>query len=366
MCDFHMHVSLLAASLKRSHIRLVAIDFDDTLLSLHTHSKWELGPTALANNVRPFFMEFIPAALRKGIIVSIVTFSSQRRLIQQTLREAFGQTVARQILVRGYDGSWTPSPAQCTPKSWHSCSRRGKTDHILHVVTKIYNDSDVEVKPEQVLLIDDTEMNVLQARYDGMCAIQFDVQDPSSGDASESSILFKRLMATFRGKSAKSYQMSSSWPPDDMMPLPKHKVHNYQLFETPKGIANTSKWTKMGDDVVSSVDDTVSLNSNDFEWDCDELMITDGSSRSSKAKACDASSSSSSSSSPSSRSSSSTPKSRWSSSRKTTSSLGDATLLTKDNLKKDPDAEVTQNHPLARNGANHHARCVPADSCSIM
>ncbi|GBG25420.1 Hypothetical Protein FCC1311_016382 [Hondaea fermentalgiana] len=278
MCDFHMHVSLLAAGLKRSHVRLLAIDFDDTLLSLHTHSTWELGPSKLAAAVRPFFMELLPAVLRKGIIVSIVTFSSQRRLIHQTLREAFGQTVARQILIRGMDGSWTPTPNQCAPKSWHSCSRRGKTDHVLNIVSKIYADSDVEVTPEQVLLLDDSRLNVMQARYDGINAFQYDSSDPACGEADESNPLFQLLMSTFRSHPRKAGPYNvPAWATDaNQSPVApnKRKVHSdiHEAFPSGKpGLPCT------GDDIPASVDDTVSLNSAELRdcWDTEELAIMD-------------------------------------------------------------------------------------------
>jgi len=189
---------------------MLALDFDSTLVDVHTGSYWREGPENLSHHVRPFFRELIPTVLRKNILVCIVTFSSQRRLIQQTMRETFGRTIAKQILIRGSDGSWAPSPIECAPKSWYPCSRRGKADHVLSLVTKIYADSGVEVAPAQILLLDDMEANVTEARLDGMFAFRYNPENPTHGEASEGNELFRELMNAFRKNPLKKIPIPSA------------------------------------------------------------------------------------------------------------------------------------------------------------
>lgn len=77
-------VALLAAK----HIKVIAIDFDKTLITLHTGGAWRQGHGRLAEFVRPCFKYLLPAALDAGLHICIVTYSMQLGLIYDVLRAA--------------------------------------------------------------------------------------------------------------------------------------------------------------------------------------------------------------------------------------------------------------------------------------
>jgi hypothetical protein len=58
-------------------INLVAVDFDMTMVDVHTGGRWQSGEAELAQRIRPFFRAFIPKAAEHGLHVAVVTFSEQ-------------------------------------------------------------------------------------------------------------------------------------------------------------------------------------------------------------------------------------------------------------------------------------------------
>merc|ERR1712226_1705287 len=85
-----------------SGVRLVAIDFDLTFVRVHTTGRWHNNLTELCNQVRPVFRRLVPALVKAGILVAIVTFSPQEGLIRQVLAETFPELVVdRDIFVKG-------------------------------------------------------------------------------------------------------------------------------------------------------------------------------------------------------------------------------------------------------------------------
>jgi len=72
-----INVSDQVQRLKDSGIKLVAIDFDNTFLSIHTEGTWRLAAAQLRHYIRPVFKSFVPALLSAGIVVGMVTFSPQ-------------------------------------------------------------------------------------------------------------------------------------------------------------------------------------------------------------------------------------------------------------------------------------------------
>ena len=68
--------------LRKSGVRLLAIDFDNTLLSFHTGGAWNGSIDELIRGIRPFLAQLIDSCLKTDdIFVAIVTFSPQRELI---------------------------------------------------------------------------------------------------------------------------------------------------------------------------------------------------------------------------------------------------------------------------------------------
>lgn len=200
MCDFHLHASLLVGSMKRNRIKLLCLDLDSTLLDVHTKGKWADSAERLAAHARPIFLEIVPTAVRKGIVVCVVTFSPQRTLIQRLLEIAFGQTVARQILIRAADGSWNYKSATEVPTTWRNFPLQGKLGHIKSVAIKIFTSSTTVIAPSEVVLIEDTPLHVAQATQEGIRAFLLDAKDPNAGDSSDQNPLFMDLMDAFRAK----------------------------------------------------------------------------------------------------------------------------------------------------------------------
>jgi len=190
-----VHVSVLAGAMIRSNVRIFAIDFDNTLIDIETQNRWEGSSILLAEHLRPFFIELIPVLLRKGIIVSIVSFSSQTHLIRSVLRQALGVTTSRLILVRGNDGSWLPVPNSILPGAWSCCSRKGKSDHILSLVSKMYVEASEVVTPSEVVLVDDDIRNIKHCLFDGVAAFHLEIDQDNSNSVSNH--LFKNLREYF-------------------------------------------------------------------------------------------------------------------------------------------------------------------------
>lgn len=72
----HNFVDIITA-LHRLNIKLLAVDFDLTLVDTHTKGAWVGSAHALVSRGRPYIKELVEEALRTGLYVSIVTFSPQ-------------------------------------------------------------------------------------------------------------------------------------------------------------------------------------------------------------------------------------------------------------------------------------------------
>ena len=91
--------------MKSNGINFVCIDFDQTIVNVHTGGQWRGSPSDLETHVRPFFRCFIPLLLRNDMLASVVTFSGQVGIITDVLKKAFPE-FAEEIPIRGADGSW--------------------------------------------------------------------------------------------------------------------------------------------------------------------------------------------------------------------------------------------------------------------
>ena len=69
-------------------IKVLALDFDKTIVDVHTAGVWRGGSAKLAEHVRPCFKALIEAALdsKEEIFVSVVTYSMQPSLIHEVLK----------------------------------------------------------------------------------------------------------------------------------------------------------------------------------------------------------------------------------------------------------------------------------------
>ena len=80
----------LVQSLTAKGIRLLALDFDKTIVSVHTAGYWRQGTPKLVEQVRPCFKDLIQAALETTprLHLAVVTYSMQPVLIRDVLRFA--------------------------------------------------------------------------------------------------------------------------------------------------------------------------------------------------------------------------------------------------------------------------------------
>jgi hypothetical protein len=172
------------------HVNLIAIDFDQTLIDIHTGGVYSGTVHDIIPHVRPIFIKFIQAALQCGTIhIAIVTYSKQPQLIRTILEQIFGIEMASQIVIRANDKSW---------KYDGSGTKDGKQSHIASAVEEIlhtYNtnnnihqeistkgqvsstDTDIHdslnITKRTTILIDDDQRNIRVALEDGTRAIWY-------------------------------------------------------------------------------------------------------------------------------------------------------------------------------------------------
>ena len=88
-------------------IKLVAIDFDLTIVNVHTRGSWQFTAKALASRVRPTFKQFLAAALKcNDLHIAVVTQSPQVSLVREVLGEALPESNTDRVHIRGTDGKW--------------------------------------------------------------------------------------------------------------------------------------------------------------------------------------------------------------------------------------------------------------------
>ena len=95
----------------REGIKLIAVDFDMTLVSVHTNGNWMFTARPLASRIRPGFPEFLSEALRQGLWVAVVTFSPQVELVREVLKTVLSETEVEKICIRGNTLDWKPYPS---------------------------------------------------------------------------------------------------------------------------------------------------------------------------------------------------------------------------------------------------------------
>ena len=173
--DGHV-VNAAIQRLQRLGINLLALDFDETLIDIHTHGGWQNGEEELAAHVRPEMKALVRAAIASSvpIHVAIVTLSCQTDLVKSVLESFVGAEQAARTPVRGGDGTgWSNTG---------SGSRDGKQAHIESVVEELRqscNDADV-INKNTTLLIDDDYRNVRIALKDSVRAIWLDPSKPEN------------------------------------------------------------------------------------------------------------------------------------------------------------------------------------------
>lgn len=151
--------------LVKKNIKLLALDFDLTILDIHTYGKWDGPVEKLAPHVRPCMRDLMETAVNKGVNVCIVTFHRQMELIQDLLRNVLSKKVAPKIVVqvntpeilaRMEDEKESFVPTAVT-------EGLGKEVHIKAVLRHLNTTQNITISPKEILLLDDDEKNVRSA-----------------------------------------------------------------------------------------------------------------------------------------------------------------------------------------------------------
>jgi hypothetical protein len=159
----------LALAMIDAGIQLIAVDFDRTIVEVHTGGRWKQSSTSLSTKIRPFFEYFLKSAQRAGLWVAVVTFSPQTQLVADTMSIGLGgEQQIKRCFLRGEDGGWTRVTK--AEGSWrHINLKQGKLGHIYSVVQHIQKlTQQVRLSPQDVFYIDDDLRNVDIARQAGI------------------------------------------------------------------------------------------------------------------------------------------------------------------------------------------------------
>lgn len=139
------------------------MDFDQTVIDIHTGGRFTGTVSELASHVRPIFSHLIDAAHEAGIKIAIVTFSPQVDQIQEVLETHF--TFAHEIIIRGRDQSWQYEG---------SGMKDGKQPFMASAVEEFHTKHpDLSITKNTTLLVDDDKNNIRKSLEDGVRAILF-------------------------------------------------------------------------------------------------------------------------------------------------------------------------------------------------
>lgn len=161
-----------ASHLSSIGVNFLAIDFDQTMIDVHTGGRWKESSTELAKHLRPVFLSLLPAASDRNIRIAIVTFSGQTSAIREVLEIAF-PGLSETIPIRGNDMTWQYEG---------NGMRLGKQQHMASAVEELLRKppgTGIEITKATTLLIDDDPRNIRKAFKDRTRAVWFDPRDPN-------------------------------------------------------------------------------------------------------------------------------------------------------------------------------------------
>jgi len=168
--------------MKSRGVRLLAIDNDLTLISIHTGGSWSGSAHELAEQARPIFRILIDEAVAHDMFVAIVTFSSQPELIQEMLAHLGLSCDVSKMIVRGglnkvrcgqSGAELVPDPAVRA-----RYEGTGKQEHVACAVQYFEEQYNVRIEPKEVLMIDDDVKNLEEGKKCGIQTAFFDPIDP--------------------------------------------------------------------------------------------------------------------------------------------------------------------------------------------
>ena len=169
--SFPTSILACVSRLQELEINFLAIDFDQTILDVHTGGQWKGTLDELLPHVRPIYIHLIQAAIASNIKVGVVTFSPQISMIRGVLDHIVGIEVSQTIPIRGGDRSW-----QYNGDGPH----KGKQPHMASAVEELETkNSGLQVTKSTTLLLDDDANNIRYALKDNTRAIWFNPKRPN-------------------------------------------------------------------------------------------------------------------------------------------------------------------------------------------
>ena len=173
----------LSKLLKRQKVKLLAFDFDLTLLTIHTSGRHRGPPASLQPSLRPTLLPYLRAAASSTrLLTSVVTSSSQVPLIKSLLSLTLGPRLASKVTVKGRDDKWSVPLMHALPEPWRPALRwklspknkkkQGKIDHFLSLAYEHSLGEGGGYEPSEVLYFDDDPLCVLAARSNSIVAFQ--------------------------------------------------------------------------------------------------------------------------------------------------------------------------------------------------
>lgn len=165
----------LYSALQESELRLLAIDFDQTLVKVHTSGSYDGPIEALVQQARPEFIHMIEIALAAGTSVAIVTFSPQAGMIRALLQSCMTAELAAQVQLRTADPTemWSGVPGLPSRQA-------GKLHHIASAWEGCGLGDARACDWRSVLLIDDDRLNTDTAEGWGARAVLFQPDAPDA------------------------------------------------------------------------------------------------------------------------------------------------------------------------------------------
>ncbi|GKY91936.1 hypothetical protein MPSEU_000165200 [Mayamaea pseudoterrestris] len=177
-------------------INLVAIDFDCTIVDIHTHGTWTKSVAELVEHVRSEFRLLLQACCEHDIQVAIVTFSGQTKLVQSVVETVVGfDYFASHVVVRGRDRSWTYQGngmhqgkqhfiASAVEELEHKLQAQRRRRLLLAANGETSHGSDQDnasirrIHKNTTVLIDDDTNNIKCALMDGTRAVWLNPKKP--------------------------------------------------------------------------------------------------------------------------------------------------------------------------------------------
>jgi hypothetical protein len=165
------------------NIEFLAIDFDCTILDIHTGGRFQGTSEELVSHVRPMFATLLrKAAQHEKLVVAIVTFSFQVDLIRNLLETILGRELSDRIVIRGGNGrgpSNNSNGHQNTSWAYHGAGvKSGKQSHMASAVEELEALHKVQLTKANTLLIDDDVKNVKTALREGVRALWLNPNQP--------------------------------------------------------------------------------------------------------------------------------------------------------------------------------------------